>query len=500
MRQTDAHSSGVSRRKMLGTLGGVAAAAALTPTRAAAAAAQKRTAAEFPKDFAWGAATSAHQIEGALNEDGRGASVWDAFCKKPGAIWRGQSAEMACDHYHRYRDDVGLMKSMGLRAYRFSISWTRVLPDGTGKVNEAGLAFYQRLVDELLRAGITPYLTLHHWDFPLALHERGGWMNRDSADWFAQYATVLTRALSDRVTHWLTINEPQDLIGSGYITGVHAPGEKLPLGAALCAGHNALRAHGKSVQAIRANAKRAVRIGFPPVGVHAIPATDSEADIAAARRATFSAGRDTWNSAWWMDPVFLGRYPEDGLAALGSDAPEVQSGDMETIRQPLEFCGINVYAGRVVRAGADGAPEPVPPAVGEPLTAFDWPVTPPALYWAPRWFHERYKLPILITENGLTCRDWISLDGGVHDAQRIDFVARYLRELHRAIAEGVPVQGYFHWTLLDNFEWAQGYKHRFGLVFVDFPTQRRILKDSARWYARLIASNGKTLAEPWRPV
>ena len=492
-------SRGFNRREFL-TLAGAATLAASAGTQLEAHAGAPQAAptpqrkSPFPPDFLWGAASSAYQIEGATRTDGRGESVWDTFVLKPGAIWSGHHAGTACDHYHRYREDVALMRAVGLRAYRFSVSWPRVLPDGAGRVNEKGLDFYRRLVDELISAGIAPFLTLFHWDFPLPLYTRGGWLNRESADWFAEYAGVLARALGDRVTHWLTINEPQDLIGSGHVTGVHAPGDKLTLAAALRAGHHLLLAHGKAVQAIRANARRTVRVSWAPVGVNAFPATDSEADIAAARRATFSVkSPETWNSAWWMDPVFLGRYPQEGIEAYGADAPEVRAGDMENISAPLDFCAINVYAGRRVRAGADGQPESVPPEVGDPITAFDWPVTPQALRWAPHFFYERYKLPLLISENGLSCRDWISLDGAVHDMQRIDFTARYLRELQRAMAGGVPVEGYFHWTFMDNFEWAQGYKHRFGMVFVDFPTQQRILKDSARWYSKVIASNGETL-------
>jgi beta-glucosidase len=494
----------VTRRNFLGACGATALGAAAGASFAAAPAPNGTQAPAsgptvFPREFLWGAASSAHQIEGALQADGRGVSVWDVFAKRPGTTWRGHNGETACDHYQRYREDVALMKQIGLRAYRFSVSWTRILPEGRGTVNEKGLDFYRRLVDELLAAGIAPFLTLFHWDFPLTLYHRGGWLNRDSADWFAEYAAVLSRALSDRVAHWLTINESQDLIGSGHVTGVHAPGDKLSTAAALRAGHHVLLAHGKSVQAIRANSRRTLQVSGAPAGVLAFPDSNSEADIAAARKATFSmTTKETWNSPWWMDPTFLGRYPEDGLALYGEDAPEIRAGDMQTIGERLDFCAINVYAGRRVRLGANGEPETVPPAVGEPMTAFDWPVTPEALYWGPRFYFERYKLPVLVCENGLTCRDWVSLDGAVHDPQRIDFVARYVRELYRAHAEGIPVTGYFHWTFLDNFEWAQGYRHRFGMVFVDYPTQKRILKDSAKWYAQLIASNGRTLLQPWR--
>ncbi|MGH9773533.1 MAG: GH1 family beta-glucosidase [Candidatus Acidiferrales bacterium] len=454
----------------------------------------------FPKDFLWGASTSAYQIEGAAGEDGRAPSIWDEFCKKPGAIWNSQTGAVACDHYHRYAEDVAWMREVRLRAYRFSISWPRVIPQGKGDVNPKGLDFYSRLLDELLRAGIAPFVTLFHWDYPLALENLGGWLNRDAADWFADYAAVVARALSDRVHHWLTLVEPRSFVGSGFLIGEQAPGYKLSLAEGLRAGHNLMRAHGKGVQAIRANSRKPCEIGFAPDASPALALPENPENIAAAHAATFSVAREyfqieKWwhNNSWWLDPAFLGEYPADGLAALGKDAPEIAAGDMETIHQPLDFFAINIYGGNPVRAGAEGKPEFAAWPAGWPLTGMDWEVTPDALYWGPKWLYERYKKPLLITENGLSCRDWISLDGCVHDPQRIDFTSRYLRSLHRAMQEGISVRGYFHWSLLDNFEWAQGFKQRFGLIFVDYPSQRRVLKDSARWYAKLIASNGAAL-------
>jgi len=448
----------------------------------------------FPKDFVWGAAAASYQIEGGATADGRGDSVWDMLCRKPGAIWSGQSGAEACDHYHRYVEDVGIMQEIGLKAYRLSIAWPRVLPNGTGTVNAEGLEFYDRLVDALLAAGIQPWVTLFHWDFPTALYHRGGWMNRDSADWFADYARVVCDRLSDRVTHWMTHNEPQCFIGLGHYSGTHAPGDKLGFREMLLAGHHAMLAHGKAVQVLRAHAKRPLEIGYAPVGAPSYPATESQADIDAARIAAFRVNdRGYWNNAWWMDPVYLGKYPEDGLALFGADAPQPRDGDLETIHQPLDFFGVNMYSGNCVRAGADGQPEIVPQPVGHRLTAFRWTVTPEILRWMPRFFHERYGLPIVITENGMSGADWVSLDGKVHDPQRIDFLQRYLRELRQACADGVPVKGYFQWSIMDNFEWAEGYKERFGLVHVDYPTQKRTLKDSAHWYRGVIASNGADL-------
>jgi beta-glucosidase len=446
----------------------------------------------FPDGFKWGVATSSYQIEGATQQDGKGPSVWDMFCRKPGVTWRGHHGDVACDHYHRYRDDVALMQRIGVQAYRFSICWPRVLPDGVGTVNAPGLAFYDSLVDALLEAGITPYVTLFHWDYPLALYRRGGWLNRDSADWFAEYVQVVVRALSDRVRHFMTLNEVQVFVIGGHHDAWHAPGDGLQLREVLLAGHHALLAHGRAVQAIRANARIPAQVGFAPVGIVKLPASTRSQDMEAARRAMFSVTeRRGWNNTWWMDPVFCGHYPEDGLKLYGADAPRPTPSDLEIISEPLDFFGVNIYQGWKVRAGVEGEPEEVEFPPGYPITGFDWPVTPEALYWGPRFIYERYRVPLLIAENGLSCRDWVSLDGRVHDPQRIDFVTRYLRQLHQAILEQVPIWGYFYWSLLDNFEWADGYKQRFGLVHVDFSSQERILKDSAHWYRELIASHGE---------
>jgi len=448
----------------------------------------------FPKDFVWGAATASYQVEGAAYDDGRGMSVWDMMCRKPDAIWRGQSGEVACDHYHRYKEDVALMKKIGLTGYRFSISWPRVIPEGTGAVNDKGMDFYDKLIDELLAAGITPYITLFHWDYPYELYCRGGWLNPDSPAWFAEYAEAVVKRLSDRVRHWITQNEPQCFIGLGHLSGVHAPGDKLGIREVLRAAHHSLLAHGKAVQTIRANSRTEPKVGYAPVGFVSIPATDSPEDIEAARASTFaSTATDERSNTWWTDPVFRGHYPEDGLQLYGDDAPKVRDGDMETICQPLDFYGVNIYHGSCVKAGADGKAEPVPFAPGHPMTLMKWFVTPSALYWGPKFFFERYGRPILITENGMSQPDWVSLDGKVHDPQRIDYLNRYLLELRRACDDGVDVLGYMQWSIMDNFEWAEGYRQRFGLIYVDYPTQKRILKDSAYWYGEVIASNGETL-------
>lgn len=452
--------------------------------------------AQFPKTFVWGAAAASYQIEGGVSQDGRGASVWDMYCRKPGMVWNGHTGDVACDHYNRYAEDVGLMKQLGLQAYRLSIAWPRIQPSGVGRPNAAGLDFYDRLVDALLAAGITPWVTLFHWDFPLDLYHRGGWLNRDSADWFADYTTHVVERLSDRVKHWMTLNEPQVYIGAGHMEGRHAPGDKLAFKEVLLAGHHTLLAHGKSVQAIRAASKQPCRVGYAPVALSKMPLDpNSAADIAAARQHMFSVGAETaWTNTWWMDPAFLGHYPDDGLKFFGKDAPTPHAGDLETIKQPLDFCGVNIYQGQYVRAGEGGKPEEVAMPVGARLTAFEWYVTPDAMYWGPKFLHERYQLPIVITENGISNRDWVALDGKVHDPERIDFVQRHLLEASRAIADGVPIETYFHWSFIDNFEWAHGYKHRFGMIFCDYEHgNARTIKDSGHWYAEVIRTNGASL-------
>jgi beta-glucosidase len=446
----------------------------------------------FPADFVWGSATASYQIEGAAHEDGRGPSTWDVFCQRPGAVFEGHSGAVACDHYHRYRDDVALMRVLGLQAYRFSISWSRVLPEGTGQLNPAGLAFYDRLVDALLEAGIQPFCTLFHWDLPQALQQRGGFVNRDMADWFADYASLIGKRLGDRVKLWVTQNEPQCYIGFGLGSGIHAPGLRLDPGDMLVAAHNSMRAHGKGVSALRSSVSGA-RVGYVLAAQVARPATDSAADLEAARAATFGVRDYAFtNNAWWTDPVVHGRYPEDGLRLFGRDMPRFPSSDWNELKQPLDFLGLNIYRAETWRAGAEAA-LPVPP--GYPRSGVDWqPITPDALYYGPRFFHERYGLPVWITENGLPTRDQIFLDGQVHDPQRIDYTHRVLLELRRAMRDGARVEGYLAWSLLDNFEWQDGYKQRFGMVYVDYQSQRRVPKDSFHWYKQVIASRGASLA------
>ncbi len=452
---------------------------------------------KFPDKFLWGAATASYQVEGAARDDGRGPSVWDMFSRTSGKVYGGHTGDVACDHYHRWQEDIGIMQQLGLQGYRFSVAWPRIQPEGTGKPNPKGLDFYDKLVDGLLKANIVPYVTLFHWDLPYELHCRGGWLNREIADWFADYTRIVVGKLGDRVNHWMTLNEPQVFGVIGYRDGVHAPGEKYDVPEMLRLIHVILLAHGKSVQAIRAAGGSNSQIGWAHAGGVRIPASGDPADTGAAGRAMFSITKpDLWANTWWLDPVMRGTYPADGLKVYEKHMPVFPDGDMKIIRQKMDFLGCNIYHGQIIKAGPGGEPHVVPLPVGHPITAIKWPVTPESLYWGPRFFFERYNLPIYITENGLSNQDWVALDGKVHDPQRIDYTRRHLIELARAIQDGVDIDGYFHWSLLDNFEWAEGYKERFGLVYVDYPTGKRVLKDSAYWYSRTIGSNGKNLELP----
>jgi beta-glucosidase len=358
------------------------------------------------------------------------------------------------------------------------------------------LDFYDRLVDELLAAGIQPFATLFHWDFPQDLYKRGGWLNPSSSDWFAAYTRIVVERLGDRISHWMTLNEPQVFVLLGHQAGNHAPGLNLSFGDILQIGHNTLLAHGKAAQAIRAHSKLPAKVGLAPSHQGSIPWNpEKPQDIETAREFTFQMqGRGLWGIAWWMDPVFFGEYPADGLTLFEADLPEITPEDMATIHQPVDFFGFNLYTANYVTRNEDGTfkfehfHDP-----NNTLTAMDWPVSPEGLYWAARFIWERYQKPIFITENGLANCDWVALDGKVHDPQRIDFTNRYLLALSRAIDDGADVAGYFHWSLMDNFEWSFGYKRRFGIIYVDYETQERILKDSAYWYSEVIRQNGANL-------
>lgn len=451
----------------------------------------------FPSNFTWGAAAAAYQIEGAVAEDGRKPSIWDVHTHQAGRTFEGHTGDVACDHYHRWPEDVALMRNLGVKAYRMSISWSRVIPNGTGKPNAKGLAFYDKLFDGLLEAGVQPWVTLFHWDLPDALQQRGGFQNRDMVEWFGDYAALIAQRYGDRVKHFMTINEPPCVVGLGLQDGVFAPGYKLPYKDCLLAAHHLLMAHGRAVQALRAGCQGKVQISIAQTARERIPATESKKDIAAAKADYFAATiRDMWNLSWWADPILFGRYPADGLKAHAADLPEITSADLKLISQKIDFLAYNCYTGNRYRAGAGGKPEKVTNSygIGNPRGTLSWlQVADASLYWAARFQTERYQLPIVFSENGFCNTDFVHLDGKVHDPQRIDFLARYLGGMKRAVSEGVPVAGYFYWSILDNFEWCEGYKDRFGLVHVDYQTQKRTPKDSYHWYRNVIRQNGANL-------
>jgi len=437
----------------------------------------------FPAGFLWGTATSAYQIEGAHDTGGKGRSIWDTFAHTPGKIYADQTGDVACDHYHRYRDDVALMADLGLNAYRFSVSWPRVLPSGNGASNAAGLDFYHRLVDALLDHGIRPFVTLYHWDLPQALEDRGGWGRRDAATAFGDYAALMGRTLGDRVKDWITLNEPLAIAAGGYIFGILAPGTIDPQ-LAFQVSHHLNLAHGEAVRALRAVVPDA-RVGITHVSMPVYPASDSEADRLAARRF------DGFTNRWYWDPTLAGSYPADVLERLGALAPKMEPGDLERICAPIDFLGHNSYSRTVVKDDPTSVLTGVtqlPPS--GPTTDMGWEVYPEHLYDALTRITRDYDAPdIYITENGAAYPDEVT-DGAVHDPQRTDYLRAHLGAAHRAIQDGVKLRGYFCWSLLDNFEWAFGYSKRFGLVYVDFATQRRIVKDSGRFFSEVARRNG----------
>lgn len=460
---------------------------------------------QFPDGFLWGAATSAYQVEGAAGEDGRGESIWDRFCREPGRIENGDTGDIACDHYRRWRHDIDLMRRLGLTAYRFSVAWPRVFPSGKGQPNSPGLAFYDRLVDGLLAAGIQPLVTLYHWDLPAALQDRGGWTNRDTAYRFRDYAAVLFERLGDRVDMWLTVNEPYVAAMLGHALGMHAPGLK-DLGAALKAAHHLLLGHGLAVDALRAalphGADAEIAITLNPYPVVALG--DSDADRDAARRVDGLANR------LWSEPVLHGAYPEDVLDDLSavSDLAHIRDGDLAQIARPIDALGVNYYRRHHVRheSGASAPPSPWPGspdvAVVEPPgapTSNGWAVEPDGLTEVLVRLSREGAPPLYVHENGAAFADVVDEDGRVHDEARRRYIADHLAACLDALDAGVDLRGYMVWSLLDNFEWAEGYTQRFGIVHVDFATQRRTPKDSALWYAEVVRT-GTLAAEPARPA
>jgi beta-glucosidase len=444
----------------------------------------------FPPDFAWGTATSSYQVEGAVDEDGRGRSIWDTFSHTPGKVANGDTGDVACDHYHRWAEDVELMASYGLGAYRFSVAWPRIQPDGRGALNQKGIDFYRRLVDRLVEKGIKPAATLYHWDLPQALQDDGGWQNRDIVERFAEYARIVYEALGDGVAWWITHNEPWVVAAIGHREGRHAPGLQ-DVVAELKAAHHLLLSHASALEAYRASGRSA------PIGIALnLAPMYPEADTDADRRAAALA--DAYVNRWYLDPVFRGAYPAD-LLALFTDRyglDWVRDGDVERVRQPIDFLGVNYYMRNVTRAPTADEPAPFPwvrsteRSPGIPLSDLGWEMTPSTfLDLLLRLKADHGSPPILITENGCAIDDTISADGEVHDPRRVEFYRSHLAALEAAIDRGVDVRAYFAWSLMDNFEWGEGYRARFGITYVDFATQRRIPKDSARWYSEVARRN-----------
>jgi beta-glucosidase len=438
----------------------------------------------IPPNFLWGAATAAYQIEGAVHEDGRGPSIWDRFCATPGKVRNGDTGEIACDFFHRSADDITLMRELGLKAFRFSVAWPRVVPDGRGAVNQAGLDFYDRLVDDLLASGIEPLVTLYHWDLPLALEDAGGWPVRETAEAFRDYAEVVAQRLGDRVTYWITQNEPHVAAWVGYGHGFHAPGRESSADA-IAAAHHVLLAHGLATEVLRHEVPDAcvgISLDLWPME----PASDSPEDVAAAREADGDQNR------WFLDPIFRGEYPGDMLELFAPHAPPVRDGDMELISAPIDVLGVNFYHRDVVERTELGGRRVVHQPDSE-YTEMGWEVSPQGLYDILVRVHEDYAPPsLMITENGAAFGDVREHDGTVNDSERVAYLAAHVASIERAIADGVPVDGYFVWSFMDNFEWAHGYSKRFGIVYVDYPTLERIPKSSFFWYRDLIAAAATT--------
>ncbi len=467
----------------------------------------------FSKDFIWGAATASYQVEGAAYEDGKGLNIWDVFCKEENShVYSMNNGDVACDQYHRYKEDVAIMKEIGLKAYRFSVDWARVMPDGTGKVNEAGLAYYDSLVDELLKQGIEPYMTLYHWDLPFELQKRGGWLNPDSVQWFEDYTKVIISHFKGRVKNYFTINEMACILCLGYLTREHAPGWVVSKREAFLIWKNLLLAHGKAVRVIRSLSPES-KIGFAACGSTYYPTFRGEKengftgakvgtgvtkeDIEASVKLTFEVNTDDFRSllfnlGLYSEPIMKGCLPKGLVERFGDHLPDFSKEELELISSEVDFFGLNIYQGSESEMTKDGPKEITYPE-GMPMTTMGWHVTPDCLYWAPKFLAERYGKPVIITENGMSSSDWVSMDGKVHDGPRVDFLHRYLLALRRSAEDGTDVAGYFQWSLMDNFEWFFGYSKRFGIVYVDYETQKRVLKDSAYLFKDVIASNGDCL-------
>ncbi|MBN2658963.1 MAG: family 1 glycosylhydrolase [Spirochaetales bacterium] len=429
----------------------------------------------------WGAASSAYQIEGAWNRDGKGLSIWDTHTEKQGVIFENHNGRTACDHYSRFKEDVALMKEIGLQTYRFSLNWPRILPGGTGRTNSAGIDFYNALIDELLAADIQPMITLFHWEYPYELFLLGGWLNRSSPEWFEEYAETASMAFGDRVSLWLTMNEPQ-CFANGHANGDHAPAMRLDERSLSHVYRNIIEAHYRSLKAIKRNSPGA-RVSAAPVGIFHVPETGSPESEERARRKSFAidfSRTDTllWNNVMWTDPLFAGTIPPETVDRFTPYLGENWNAGLEEQYEPCDFSGINIYQ-QENRTEQQRRP-------GRPRSVMDWEITPEVLYWGPKLLFDRYKLPLVITENGIAGYDSVSPDGKVYDRFRIDFIRSYTEQLIKLQSEGYPVLAYCYWSVMDNFEWSLGYKERFGLIHVDYATQKRTLKESARWYGSFI--------------
>jgi beta-glucosidase len=480
-------STELTRRDVAKVIGAQALAAPVAAVNAGAQPSDHAASRAFPKGFLWGTATAAYQIEGAVDADGRGRSIWDTFAHTPGKIRGDDNGDVAADHYHRYNEDVQLMKALGAATYRFSIAWSRVFPEGTGVPNPKGLDFYNRLLDELVANGIAPFPTLYHWDLPQKLQDRGGWEARDTAKAFAEYAGYVVERLSDRARHFFTLNECAAFVELGHGSGVHAPGLKLPPSRLSQVRHNVLLAHGLAVQAIRARARTGTLTGPAENVSVCVPVVETPEHIRAAELATRAL------NAPYLTAILEGRYLESFLSSAGADAPRVASGDMQVIGSPVDFVGINIYGPASYVRASDAAAGfvSVPFPEKYPMMNSSWlRIAPEALYWGPRNLATVWGVKdIYITENGCSATDVPAADGIVYDTDRIMFLRNCLTHLQRATAEDVPVRGYFHWSLMDNFEWADGYRTRFGLVYVDYSTQKRSPKLSASFYREIVARN-----------
>ncbi len=443
----------------------------------------------FCKNFAWGVATAAYQIEGGAYEADKGLNGWDVGSATEGRIFEGHKGDVGCDHYHHMKEDIALMKELGIKAYRFSVNWARLMPEGTGRISEDGKRFYLELLEEMKKADIQPWMTLFHWDYPYALYFKGGWLNPESPKWFEEYAGVCAELFGDYVDHFILINEPQCFIGLGHWEGVHAPFLKLPTSEVMKCAHNVLLGCGLAEKKIRSICKNPVKIGTAQAYWPSLPVREEDYEL--AKKDTFGCHKNFGAVNYWTDPLIFGKYPEEFLPWMKENAFEPSEEDMKIIKSQIDFYGVNTYTGQYVTEKDGVIVHPVP-TPSDPRTDTRWTVYPDALYYPPKYIYERYGLPIVYTENGVALTEWKDLNGEINDDSRIDFLKRYLRALHRA-AQEVPIEGYFYWSFIDNFEWAEGFSKKFGLVHIDYDTLERTPKKSAYFYKKIIETNGEEI-------